>query len=246
MDDAAAFDETAARETQLRTFGEELGFKIRDCSLFDRALTHASVENASAELRADYESLEFLGDAVLGLVMAHHLYETRPGLSPGDYSRLRASLVNRKVVARVGAAVGVASHIRLGKGEEQSGGRKRISLLADCMEALIGALYLDSGWEVARAFVVKAFHAELERAEGLGTEWDYKSQLQNLCQGAQLGLPRFEVVRSEGPDHRKEFEVEVLIQGAPRGRGRGNSKKEAEQNAAREALADESLRGNGE
>lgn len=235
-------DDPAQRDAQLRALGGVLGFTVNNISLFDQALTHASVGTAPIEQRADYESLEFLGDAVLGLVVAHHLYETRPGLSPGDYSRLRASLVNRKVVARVGVALGIAPYIRLGKGEELSGGRKRDALLADCLEALIGALYLDSGWETARNFVVETFHSEFERAEGLGLDWDFKSQLQNHCQGLQLGLPKFEVIRSEGPDHRKEFEVEVSIQGTPRGRGRGTSKKEAEQNAAREALANEAAR----
>lgn len=232
----------AEREAELRALGGALGFPIRDAALFDRALTHASVGDATAGRPADYESLEFLGDAVLGLVVAHHLYETRPGLGPGDYSRLRAGLVNRKAVARVGAALGIAPSIRLGKGEERSGGRGRDSLLADCLEALIGALYLDSGWEAARNFVLRAFQQEFVAAHGAALDWDYKSRLQNHCQARQLGLPRFEVVRADGPDHQKEFEVEVTLGGEPRGRGMGRSKKEAEQNAAREALDREAAR----
>jgi ribonuclease-3 len=229
--------EPGGRSAGLLALAERLGFTIHDADLFDRALTHASVATEPGDTRADYESLEFLGDAVLGLVVAHHLYATRPGLSPGEYSRLRASLVNRRAVARVGAALDLAPHIRLGKGEERSGGRGRDALLADCLEALIGALYLDSGWETARAFVVRVFHEELERVEISDQAWDYKSRLQNYCQSLQIGLPRFDVVRADGPDHRKEFEVEVFLRGTSAGRGRGHSKKEAEQNAAREALA---------
>lgn len=227
------------REAELRALGARLGFEIHQVVWFDRALTHASVEPETGEHRGDYESLEFLGDAALGLVVAHHLFETRPGLSPGEYSRLRATLVNRRTLARVGQAMGIAPLVRLGKGEEQSGGRGRDALIADCLEALLGALYLDSGWETVREFVVRSFHDELERAEESDLAWDFKSRLQNYCQAQQMGLPRFEVVRSEGPDHRKEFEVEVLLRGEPSGRGRGKSKKEAEQNAAREALARE-------
>ena len=233
--------EHADRPAELAALGARLGFPVKDTDLFDRALTHASVSSDAGAVRADYESLEFLGDAVLGLVVAHHLYATRPGLSPGEYSRLRASLVNRRMVARVGTALGIAPHIRLGKGEERSGGRGRDALLADCTEALIGALYLDSGWEAAHAFVVRAFHTELERAEASDLVFDFKSRLQNYCQGLQIGLPRFEVIHSEGPDHKKVFEVEVFLRGEAAGRGRGNSKKEAEQNASREALRREGI-----
>jgi len=231
--------ELSDREAELLALGERLGFKIHNVAWFDRALTHASVEADPGEVRIDYESLEFLGDAALGLVMAHHLFETRPGLSPGEYSRLRATLVNRRTLARVGHAMGIAPLVRLGKGEERSGGRGRDSLITDCLEALIGALYLDGGWETVRGFVVRVFHEELERVEESDLAWDFKSRLQNYCQAHQMGLPRFEVVRSEGPDHRKEFEVEVSLRGEPSGRGCGKSKKEAEQNAAREALVRE-------
>ncbi len=213
-----------------------LGFEIHDILLFDRALTHASMAAEVAGPMHDYESLEFLGDAVLGLAVAHYLYEVLPDRSPGEYSRLRAGLVNRRAVARVARELDIAPAIQLGKGEEMSGGRQRTALVSDCLESLIGALYLDSGWEVARAFVVRVFSDEFERSLKSGQVWDYKSRLQNYCQGKRLGLPRFELVRSEGPDHKKEFEVQVLIQDKPLGCGRGSTKKEAEQHAAREAL----------
>jgi ribonuclease-3 len=224
------------RTRQLRELASRLGIEIKDAGLFDRALTHASITAEVHEPIGDYESLEFLGDAVLGLAVAHHLFEALPDRTPGEYSRMRAGMVNRRVVSRVAARLNIADMIRLGKGEELSGGRGRTALMADCLEALIGAVYLDSGWETARAVVVWVFGAELERAAQTDRVWDYKSRLQNYCQAERIPLPRFLVVRSEGPDHLKEFEVEVILQESALGRGRGHTKKEAEQNAAREAL----------
>jgi len=228
--------EEAAREEELRALADRLGVGPCELGLFDRALTHASAVSDVPQPSEHYESLEFLGDAVLGLAVAHHLYETRPGLSPGEYSHMRAGLVNQRVVARVARELALGAHIRLGKGEELSGGRERNALLADCLEALIGAIYLDRGWEFARAFIERCFARDLERIEETAVQWDFKSRLQTHCQALQWGLPRFEVVRSDGPDHRKEFEVEVYVSEVASGRGRGASKKEAEQNAAREAL----------
>ena len=218
-----------------------LELDLRDFSLLDRALTHASTFANTPEPARDYESLEFLGDSVLGLAVSHDLFERLPDRTPGEYSRLRASVVNRRCLARVAGELGIASAIRLGKGEELSGGRERVALLADCLEALIGALYLDRGWDSARAFVTRVFHEEIERELGSERTWDFKSRLQNFCQAARIPLPIFVVVRSEGPDHQKEFEVEVRVQGVARGSGRGRSKKEAEQNAARVALEHEHL-----
>jgi ribonuclease-3 len=227
------------RVDELTGLAERLGFEIRDATLYDRALTHSSRQSEGEQAGYDYESLEFLGDAVLGLAVAHNLFERMPDLRPGDYSRMRAGLVNRKTVARVGSALEIARHIRLGKGEELSGGRERVALLADCMEALIGAVYLDHGYESARDFVVRVFAGEVELARRSNLYGDYKSRLQNYCQAQRMPLPHFNLVRSEGPDHQKEFEVEVELRGEPRGRGIGNTIKEAEQQAAREALLQE-------
>lgn len=230
-----------ARAVELQELGARLGVAIKDASLFDRALTHASLVAESEERVQDYESLEFLGDAVLGLAAAHHLFACIPDRRPGEYSRMRAGLVNRRCVARVGRALNIAPHIRLGKGEEQSGGRHRAALVSDCMEALIGAIYLDSGWSVAQAFVIRVFEEEFSRTEWKNTSWDYKSRLQNHCQANRVPVPQFNVVRAAGPDHKKTFEVEVLIQGEPKGRGTGSTKKEAEQRAARAALENEGI-----
>jgi ribonuclease-3 len=231
--------ERGKRTAELRQLAERLGVSIHDVSLFDRALTHASVVAESIEVIHDYESLEFLGDAVLGLAVSHRLFEVLPDRTPGEYSRLRASLVNRRTVARVGQQLDLAPVIRLGKGEELSGGRDRSALVGDCLEALIGAIYLDGGWPEAQAFVNRTFEDEVLEAAKSNRLWDYKSRLQNYCQGERMSLPQFEVVGAVGPDHQKEFEVEVWLRGEPVGRGRGPSKKEAEQQAARAALEHE-------
>lgn len=224
------------RVAELHRLAARLGYTMRNVTLFDRALTHASSLPGEAPGVLDYESLEFLGDAVLGLAIAHHLFESMPDRRPGDYSRLRAGLVNRKSVARVGRALDIAPYIRLGKGEEQAGGRTRTALVADCMEALIGALYLDQGYEAAQHFVVAAFAGQVEAARRSQIHGDYKSRLQNHCQSLRIGLPQFKVIRSEGPDHQKSFEVEVMVRDTASGRGTGPTIKEAEQAAAREAL----------
>ncbi|MBI2426199.1 MAG: ribonuclease III [Candidatus Hydrogenedentes bacterium] len=228
-----------SRSAELRLLAARLGVDFKNIALFDRALTHASLVAESGTPLQDFESLEFLGDAVLGLAAAHHLFEVLPDRRPGEYSKMRAGLVNRRCVARVGRVLDIVPHIRLGKGEEQSGGRNRTALVSDCMEAIIGAIYLDRGWQVAQDFVVRVFQEEFSRNEWKSTSWDYKSRLQNYCQSQRIALPLFRVVRSDGPDHKKEFEVEVLIEGEARGRGAGSTKKEAEQQAAREALTRE-------
>lgn len=209
---------------------------MHDWALFDRALTHASIFAESREPVRDYESLEFLGDAVLGLAVGHWLYQKTPDRTPGEYSRMRAGLVNRRSLARVARHINLGPWIRLGKGEELSGGRERAALLSDCLEALIGALYLDQGWERAQAFVCQVLCEEMEREIASERAWDFKSRLQNYCQARHMGLPVFVVVSSQGPDHRKEFDVEVVVQGQVAGNGHGLTKKEAEQNAARMAM----------
>lgn len=233
--------EDVERVSQLRALAERLRFQIENLELMDRALTHASTACEDEGPGYDYESLEFLGDAALGLAIAHQLFERAPERTPGEYSRMRASLVNRRCLAKVAAVLDIAPAIRLGKGEELSGGRRRAALLADCLEALIGAIYLDQGWPAARGFVARVLKDEVEATLEAEPVWDYKSRLQHHCQARRMGLPVFELIRSEGPDHQKEFEVEVFLRGLAVGRGTGFSKKEAEQNAAREALRAEGI-----
>jgi len=229
------------RPRGLRALAQGLGYQFHDLSLLDRALTHASTASELEQPPRNYEALEFLGDAVLGLAVAHALYERAPDGTPGEHSRMRAALVNRRCLARQAQRLGIAPHIRLGRGEEQAGGRSRTALLADCLEALVAAVYLDQGWDAARTFVERMFREEVDRTVALDRVWDYKSRLQHHCQAAHMALPVFTVVRSRGPDHLKEFEVEVRLRGEPAGHGVGLTKKEAEQNAARAALEHEGV-----
>jgi len=224
------------RDALLRQFTMRVGVELSDLGLLDNALTHASYLPVQETGVRDYESLEFLGDAVLGLAIATYLFERYPEKTPGEYTKLRATVVNRKAVARVAQVLEIAPLIRLGKGEESIGGRKRNALLADSMEAVIGAIYLTAGWQVAQEFVVKAFDDELEQACAATPTWDYKSMLQTYCQAQRQGLPQFDVTRSSGPDHHKHFEIQVRIGEEICGHGEGYSKKEAEQNSAFQAL----------
>jgi ribonuclease-3 len=233
--------EVTERHAVLQALSARLELELENLGLLDRALTHASSCAETHERARDYESLEFLGDAVLGMAVAHYLYERIPDRTPGEYSRIRASLVNRRCLARIATDLDIAPAIRLGKGEELSGGRQRTALLADCLEALIAALYLDKGWEAVRQFVARVFHGEFERELASERIWDFKSRLQNYCQAEHIPLPQFLIVHSEGPDHRKQFEVEVIVRDQPVGRGKGSTKKEAEQNAARAALEHEGI-----
>ena len=230
-----AVAEPNARRVELQSFAERLGIRLDDIDLLDRALTHASAVDDTGP-RQNYEALEFVGDAALDLAITHRLYEQIPDRTPGEYSKMRASIVNRRALARVAMTLNIAPTIQLGKGEERSGGRERKALLADCLEALIGALYLDQGWEATKTFVTDCFEGELTKAVGSDRIWDYKSRLQNYCQAERIDLPNFVLIGSAGPDHRKEFEVEVHVRGEAAGRGSGSTKKEAEQNAARVAL----------
>jgi len=226
------------RLKELRALAAHLGIVINDFELFDRALTHASIASESRGSGYDYEALEFLGDAALGLAAAHHLFRECPDRTPGEYSRMRAGVVNRRCLSRVARRLGIVASIRLGKGEELAGGRSRMALLADCLEALMGALYIDQGWSAVSDFVARVFRDEFERERSSERVWDFKSRLQHYCQARRFPLPEFVVVRSEGPDHRKAFVVEVIVRGRAMGRGTGFSKKEAEQHAARAALED--------
>lgn len=231
--------ESRKRRGQLTEFAGRLGIRFDNYDLLDKALTHASATGDRSGPSFNYESLEFIGDAALGLAVAHYLYDNLPDRTPGEYSKMRAGIVNQSSLARVAGRLGIAEVIRLGRGEEKSGGRERKALLADCVEAIIGALYLDQGWEAAGEFVIRIFVDELEAAQTTGEVWDYRSRLQNYCQAERIGLPRFEVVRAEGPDHEKTFEVVVDLRDKIVGRGSGRTKKEAEQNAARAALEHE-------
>ena len=224
------------RRPETEALARRLGGTLRDGVLLTRALAHRSwcAEVAGEESN---ERLEFLGDAVLGLVVADHLYRSYPDLPEGELAKARAALVSATTLAEVATDVGLGTGLLLGKGEDASGGRHKGSILADAMEAVIGAVYLDGGWEVASAFVLELLGERMDEAAlGPGGQ-DYKTRLQELAARSFEELPRYEVV-FEGPDHSRRFFATVHLGGTARGRGEGRSKKEAEQAAARAAWAE--------
>jgi ribonuclease-3 len=210
-----------------------LGWEVADEDLLVQSLSHRSwcAENAGV---ASNERLEFLGDAVLGLIVTDHLFRTYPGMPEGELAKVRASVVNSAALAEVAAELAVGEAILLGKGEDQSGGREKPSILADAMEALMGAVYLDQGWLAAEGLVMRLLGERIEAAAAGPGGQDYKTRLQELCARRFDHLPVY-TVRDEGPDHAKEFDAAVYVEGRRCGGGRGRSKKQAEQAAAREA-----------
>ena len=180
------------------------------------------------------ERLEFLGDAVLGLVVTDHLFRTYPDLPEGELAKVRASVVNSEALAEVAAELSLGDALLLGKGEDSSGGREKPSILADAMEAVIGGVYLDGGWPAAAGLIMRLMGERIEEAAAGPGGQDYKTRLQELAARQFEQLPRYEV-RDEGPDHAKRFFATVTVGGVVRGKGEGRSKKQAEQGAAREA-----------
>lgn len=215
-----------------------IGYRFRDRGLLEQALTHTSRANEDVSGgAADNESLEFLGDAVLGLVIADVLFREFPGFSEGQKSKAKASLVSTTTLARLAEQLSLGEHLLLGRGEEKTGGRQKQALLADTYEALIAAIYLDGGFEPARAFVAREFQALVQEVEAKGlAAQDYKSALQEHLQSHGMALPEYRLAGTVGPDHRKQFQMQVLVGGEVAGEGSGPSKKEAEQEAARATL----------
>jgi ribonuclease-3 len=229
------------KSRNLKDFAKSLGFKGRftagKLSLFVQALTHSSWVNENPdESEADNENLEFLGDAVLDLIVSNYIYRSSPDLSPGLYTRLRANVVNRNVLARKAREIGIGPSIRLGKGEELTSGRDKDSVLANALEAVIGAQFLAAGYQAADKMVLRMFKSEIDAECRRGGGDDHKSLLQNLTQDKFKEVPRYRVAKSSGPDHDRLFEIEALIQGQVMGHGSGKSKKIAEQDAARAAI----------
>ena len=218
-----------------------LQYDFRDAGLLQRAVVHRSYahENPRSE-RFDNETFEFLGDAVLGLAVSHMIFERFPAYDEGELSRLRSSLVNEKILADIAVELGLGECLLLGKGEELTGGRKKASLLADSLEALIAAIYLDGGIEPVKAVVDRLFGRYLceGRHEHLlkSMDKDYKTQLQELIQSRLRLTPTYVLESEEGPEHLKTFHVAVLVEGKFIARGSGRSKKDAQQKAARCAL----------
>jgi ribonuclease-3 len=213
-----------------------LGYSFSDKSLLEEALTHSSFANEQPEPPLHNERLEFLGDAVLDLVLSERLMEVFREADEGRLSKLRAHLVNEAALAERALVIGLGDCLMLGRGEELTGGREKPSVLAGAYEALVAAVYLDGGYERVRAILLEQFAESLEKEALDLSKADYKSVLQERCQEAGKGLPVYQLVGETGPDHDKTFEVQVVFFGGLKGKGRGKSKKEAEQKAAHQAL----------
>ena len=209
-----------------------IGLPVDD-SVLERALTHRSYAYEHGGL-PNNERLEFLGDAVLGLVITDTLYAAHPDLAEGQLAKLRASVVNMRALADVGRAIDIGDYVHLGRGEETTGGRDKASILADTMEALIGTIYLSGGLPAAARFVHHLFDPLLAASASMGAGLDWKTSLQEICSSLSLGSPEYRLDDS-GPDHEKTFIATVTIAGEVLGRGEGRSKKEAEQRAAEQA-----------
>lgn len=234
--------ETSARVVPLRDEFEDIerraGHRFKDRGLLEHALTHKSraAEDASGGV-ADNESMEFLGDAVLGLVVADMLFHAYPHFDEGQKSKIKASVVSTSALARRAEEMQLGAYLLLGRGEEKTGGRYKQALLADAYEALIAAVYLDGGLPAATDFLERELRAAIEEGAGQSIVGeDYKSALQERAQALGRALPEYRVAAESGPDHRKLFTVEVLVSGEMLGSATGKAKKAAEQDAAKQAL----------
>lgn len=227
--------ESPTEEELADRLGSAIGVQFVDRSLADASMSHRS-HAFERGLEMTNERLEFLGDAVLGLVVTDLAFREFPDLAEGDLAKLRAATVNMTSLAEVAAELGLGEIVLLGKGEELSGGRSKASILADAMEAVLGAVYMDRGLEAAAELIVRLFQPRMEAyARGEG-ERDYKTVLQEVSAQEIGSVPDYRVA-ARGPDHQKEFTATVYLRGEPWGRGMGRSKKEAEQQAAREAYS---------
>jgi ribonuclease-3 len=221
----------------LESFEQIIGYDFGRKELLIEALTHPSIVHETRDRTNSHnQRLEFLGDAVLQLVLTERLYRLYPDQPEGKLTQLRAHLANRHTLCRRAKAVDLGAYIRLGKGEETSGGRDRLSNLADAYEALLGAIYLDRGVRAARTFILRHFKGEFEGLEVHPHNQNPKGRLQEMLQAQSPSNPIYRVVSESGPDHSKNFEVVVEWQGSEIGRGHGSSKKTAETAAAEAAL----------
>ena len=218
----------------MKTLEEKLGYTFQNRALLENALTHSSCANESRGKLQSNERLEFLGDSILGMVVADHLYRNHPDLPEGVLTRTRAALVCEDSLVVVAEELGLGQYLRLGKGEEAGGGRNRPSIRADAVEAILAAVYLDGGIGSARKIIQKYILSR--EVAGLTKPRDYKTALQELVQRESGQVLAYRLTGEEGPDHNKRFFVEVTLNGKGVGQGSGRSKKEAEQMSAKAAI----------
>lgn len=225
------------RNEQLKALSDKLEYRFKNIGLLNEALTHSSYANENKKRRIKYnERLEFLGDAVLSIVISDYLYNTLSTFQEGELTKIRASIVCEPSLANCSLSMNIGQYLLLGKGEDTTGGRERVSILADTFEAIIGAIYLDGGLAEAKKFILRRLRTTIEGAIEGRVFQDYKTHLQEIIQSANAEKIMYEVVDEEGPDHNKVFYVHVKVGEKVAGKGSGKSKKEAEQNAAKEAL----------
>jgi ribonuclease-3 len=218
----------------MKDFQDKLGYHFSDISLLENALTHSSYAN---ERRiANNERLEFLGDSVLSIIVSDFLYLRMPKVKEGVLTKLRASLVCEQSLAELSKKFSLSEYIKLGKGEEITGGRGRASIIADAFEAVLAAIYLDGGMNAAHVWLLDIMHDSLEKAMSGEIYQDYKTMLQEAVQKGDTGKVTYNLIKESGPDHMKSFEVSALIDGKTISKGKGTSKKDAEQAAAHAAL----------
>ncbi len=221
----------------LAALQQTLGISFNDPSLLEQALVHSSYVNENPDFaQTSNERLEFLGDAVLGLVVAEKLYQDFPHSTEGEMTKLRAALVRGNTLARVARTIELGDYLYLGKGEETSGGRRKPANLAGALEAIVAAVFLDQGSITTRKIILRLFNEELQRVISQGVRVDYKSQLQELIQAREQQTPTYRLIEVIGPDHDRRFSIEVRAGDTVLGKGSGKSKKAAETEAARAAL----------
>lgn len=229
----------ASERKLILTFIEEQAIPCKDLELMSRALTHPSYAQ-ECNITSNNQRLEFLGDAVLNFVVAEYLYNNYPLQAEGELTKIRARVVCEKSLSLVAHNLNLGSYILLGKGEEKSGGRTRKSILADAMESVIGAVYLDQGYETVRSFLLNHLESIIRDTEA-GEYYDYKSRLQELVQGRNRDNVTYAILEESGPAHARTFTAGVYYKGRLLGTGSGRSKKEAQQSAAEKVLRDDNL-----
>jgi ribonuclease-3 len=222
--------------SDLSALQTEIQYQFRDDSLLRLAMTHPSVAHEQGRLVRHNQRLEFLGDAVLGLALTRELYDKFPNVSEGPLTKARAQMINRRTLAEQARQIRLQDHLILSRGEEANLGRTRASALADGFEALIGAIFLDGGFDEARAFVLRSFTRAFGEFTSIPTLDNPKGELQEILQTQSPGAPEYQLIGASGPDHDREFECVVTHGGVELGRGKGKSKKAAESEAAIAAL----------
>jgi ribonuclease-3 len=232
-----AAERRLARDEEWGALTEKIGYRFRDPALFREALTHKSFSNEQTGSPVPHnERLEFLGDAVLDLAISQIIFRAFPAQPEGELTRIRAEVVQEKSLAALGRGLDLGACLRLGKGEAKSGGHDKDSLIADALEALLGAIFIDGGFEAALDIIEKLFSASVTQSARRKFGVDYKTRLQELLQARHGHPPVYSLTKTEGPEHQRLYTVEVRFDDRTIGRGQGKNKKGAEQQAAREAL----------